>query len=221
MFSEKSINLLIKSAPYMIKGCIMTIKISVAAILIGISFGMFFGILNCKKLRIPILYHIIDSYVLVMRGTPIYVQILIVYFVLPDIGIDLSPFSAGIVALGANSVAFVSEIVRAGINSIPSGQWDAAYVLGYSRPESLRIVILPQMLRNVIPALTNELVTLIKETSVLGVIGLLELTRASRDIIARELDPMTIYLAAAFLYLILTTIVSIFAKKLEKGLSYD
>ncbi len=222
MVSARVIDLLSRSVPLMLRGAVITVKISVCAVIIGAIFGTLFGIMNSKKLRLPGISHVINAYTLVMRGTPIYVQILIVYFALPDlVGVNLSPFTAGVVALGANSVAYVGEIVRAGINSIPSGQWDAAYVLGYSMPETLRIIILPQMLRNVLPALTNELVTLVKETSVLATIGLVELTRVSRDIIARELDPMTIYLAAAVMYLVMTTAISMVAKRLEKGFAHD
>jgi His/Glu/Gln/Arg/opine family amino acid ABC transporter permease subunit len=214
--------LLIKSAPLMLKGTVMTLKIACASVLIGIVFGILFGIANCRKLRIPGFGQLLDFYVLVMRGTPIYVQILIAYFALPDlIGVNLSPFQAGVLALGMNSVAYVGEIVRAGINAIAPGQWHAAQVLGYAGWQTLWYVILPQMLRNVLPALTNELVVIIKETSLLATIGLVELTRVSRDIIARELDPMTIYLGAAAIYLAITTVVSVISKHIEKGLHYD
>ncbi len=168
MFSQRTIDLLAASLPLMLKATVMTIKIACVSIVIGTIFGTLFGILNCRRLRLPLLAHAIDVYIIVIRGTPIYVQILIAYFALPDLlGINLSPFSAGVLALGANSVAYVAEIVRAGINSIRPGQWDAAYVLGYSLPTTLRSIILPQMLRNVLPALTNESIVLIKETSLI------------------------------------------------------
>ena len=105
-------------------------------------------------------------------------------------------------------MAYISEIVRGGINAIPEGQWEAAYVIGLKPWKRLQGIILPQMLRITLPSLTNELTALIKETSILMVIGVAELTKVSKDIVARELDPMTIYLAAAVLYLVMTSSVS-------------
>ncbi len=217
MISERTLYLLQNAWPLMLQGAVMTIKVSLVSVIIGAIFGTLFGIANSNKIKVPVLSTLIDGYVLVIRGTPVYVQILICYF-----GFSLgSPFVAGTIALGLNSIAYVAEIVRTGINSIPSGQWDAAYVLGYSFQGTMFSIILPQMIRNVLPPLTNEFVVLIKETSLLSVIGLVELTRVAKDITARELEPVTIYLAAAAFYLVMTTTVSMFANKLEKGLSYD
>ena len=222
MIPQKSIDLIIKSAPLLLKGALLTIQIALIAVIIGAIFGTILGVANSRKLRIPFLGYFFDAYVFLIRGTPIYVQILIAYFVFPDLlGINLGPFMAGVLALGLNSIAYVSEIVRAGINSISTGQWEASYALGYNKTQALISVILPQMLRNVLPALTNEFVVLIKETSLIGTIGILELTKVAREINARELDPITIWLAAAAIYLVMTTTVSLIAKKLEKELTYD
>ena len=159
MLQEK-ISAVVRAAPFLLEGAVMTIKISLIAIIIGSVFGTCVGVINCRRLQRPLLGWFLRLYTLVMRGTPIYVQILIAYFALPDLlGINLSPFMAGVCALGANSVAYVSEIVRAGINSIPQGQWEAAYALGYSTQTTIRFIILPQMIRNVLPALTSELIT--------------------------------------------------------------
>ncbi|MFC2049323.1 amino acid ABC transporter permease, partial [Chlamydiota bacterium] len=144
--------------------------------------------------------------------------VLIIYYALPELlGITLSPFSAGVIALGINSTAYISEIVRAGIDAIADGQWEAAFVLGLNRWKTLKGIILPQMFRISLPGLTNELTALIKETSILMVIGVAELTKVSKDIVARELDPMTIYLAAAALYLVMTGTVSVFMHKIQRG----
>ena len=150
-----------------------------------------------------------------------YVQVLIFYFAFPDLlGINLSPFFAGTLALGCNSIAYVSEIVRAGINSIPEGQWHACYVLGYSFIDTMKSIILPQMFKNVLPALTSEFVTLIKDTSILSIIGLVEMTRIANNINARMLQPMPIYLTLAFFYFILTTTITAVSKNLVKGLKH-
>jgi polar amino acid transport system permease protein len=221
MFSEKSFELLIQSLPVLAKGALITLEIALVAVMIGFCGGLLCGILNCKKLQTKLAALIIDSFVWIVRGTPLFVQLLIIYYAVPEmIGVSFSPFTAGVIALGINSTAYISEIIRAGIDAIPVGQWEAAYVLGYNRWQTLRSVILPQMFYQVLPSLTNELTALIKETSILMVIGVAELTKASKDIVARELDPMTIYLAAAVFYLLLTSSVSLATQRIQRGLQH-
>lgn len=206
-----------KSAlPLMLKGALMTIWISAIGIFCGFLCGALMGILDCNKLRSKFLSPILRSYVALFRGTPLFVQLLIVYFALPDaLNIQISPISAGIITLGLNSTAYLAEVVRAGINAIDPGQWDASYILGYSRFQTFRYVILPQAIRNVLPAITNEFATLIKESSILMVIGVPELVKVSKDIVARNLKPMEIYLLAALFYLIMTYAVAYCAKLFE------
>lgn len=212
--------LLVKSLPFMLKGAVTTIQLAIVSILVGICGGVIIGVLNSAKMKWPLIKKLLTTIVWVIRGTPLFVQVLIVYYALPElIGFSFSPFTAGVIALGANSMAYISEIVRGGINAIPDGQWEAAYVLGLRPWQALKGIILPQMFRITLPSLTNELTTLIKETSILMVIGVAELTKVSKDIVARELDPMTIYLAAAFIYLIMTTAVSLVAEGLQKRIS--
>lgn len=216
MISSES-NFFSHSLPLLLKGVLATVEIAIVAIAIGLVGGLLFGILNCRKIHIPYVSLLIDGFVWVIRGTPLFVQVLIIYYALPElIGFSFSPFTAGVIALGINSTAYISEIVRAGIDAIPDGQWEAAYVLGLRPSQVLRGIILPQMFRITLPGLTNELTSLIKETSILMVIGVAELTKVSKDIVARELDPMTIYLTAAFLYLCLTSGISVLAQQLQK-----
>ncbi|MGZ3634130.1 MAG: amino acid ABC transporter permease [Parachlamydiaceae bacterium] len=209
-------SLLLKSLPFLLKGALVTLELALFAIAIGICLGTIVGVLNCKKLRSPYLGGLLNTLVWAIRGTPLFVQLLIVYYALPEVtGIALSPFTAGVVALGINSTAYISEIVRGGIDAIPTGQWDAAYVVGLKPHKTLQGIILPQMLRIALPSLTNELTSLIKETSIMMVIGVAELTKVSKDIVARELDPMTIYLAAAAIYLVMTTTISFLTQFLQ------
>jgi His/Glu/Gln/Arg/opine family amino acid ABC transporter permease subunit len=213
----KDYSLLFKSLPLLLQGAIATIEIAFVSIVIGLCGGILIGVLNCSKMRNPFSAFLFTSFVWIIRGTPLFVQVLIIYYAIPEvIGISLSPFMAGIIALGINSTAFISEIVRGGINAIPEGQWEAAYVIGLKPWQTLQGIILPQILRINLPSLTNELTALIKETSILMVIGVAELTKVSRDIVARELDPMTIYLAAAALYLAMTSSASWIAKYSQK-----
>lgn len=208
---------LIKSLPFLLQGALATIEIALVSIAIGLCGGIVIGVLNCNKMRNPFSTVILNGFVWTIRGTPLFVQVLIVYYAIPEvIGISLSPFTAGVIALGINSMAYISEIVRGGINAIPEGQWEAAYVIGLKPWQTLQGIILPQMLRINLPSLTNELTALIKETSILMVIGVAELTKVSRDIVARELDPMTIYLAAAVLYLAMTSSASLVAQYTQK-----
>lgn len=210
-------SLLINSIPFLLKGALVTIQIAIFSIAIGLCGGVIIGVLNCAKIGNSFSAIVLHGFVWTIRGTPLFVQVLIIYYALPEvIGISLSPFTAGVIALGINSTAYISEIVRGGINAIPEGQWQAAYVIGLKPWQTLKGIIVPQMLRITLPSLTNELTALIKETSILMVIGVAELTKVSKDIVARELDPMTIYLAAAVLYLAMTGCVSLFAQHTQK-----
>lgn len=202
--------------PLLLKGCLMTIGISLTGIMVGFFFGLIVGILLSKKLRVRWFSWLLKLYVIIFRGTPLFVQLLIVYFALPEVlGIHIPPVSAGIITLGLNSTAYLAEVIRAGINNIDKGQWNASYILGYSRWQTLRYIILPQSLRAVIPSITNELASLIKESSILMVIGVPELTKVSKDIVAHNLKPMEIYAMAAFFYLIMTLLVALATKRLE------
>ena len=137
---------------------------------------------------------------------------------MPDvIGINFSAFTAGFLALGFNSIAYVAEIVRGGVNAIPQGQWEAGYVLGYSKTEKFLYIIFPQMFKNCLPSFTNEFASLIKETSIISIIGLAELTRVGMNINSRTLQPMPIYFSIAVMYFVMTTTISLIANKLESG----
>jgi His/Glu/Gln/Arg/opine family amino acid ABC transporter permease subunit len=214
--------LLIKSIPFLLQGALATLQITFFSITIGLCGGLVIGILNCNRLRNPFLSSLLNTFVWVVRGTPLFVQVLIVYYAVPEIiGISFTPFIAGVIALGLNSMAYNSEIIRGGINAIPEGQWEAAYVVGLKPWQTLQGVILPQMLRVSLPSLTNELTALIRETSILMVIGVAELTKVSKDIVARELDPMTIYLAAGAIYLMITTAIAMLAQLTQRKWKYD
>ncbi len=208
----------VKSILLMLKGALLTLEISGLGICLGLVGGTLLGVCNAKRMRIFPLHHLISAYVLVIRGTPLFVQILILYFGLPSlIGIDLSPFAAGVLAIGINSTAYLAETVRSGLNAIPIGQWEAAQVLGYSNTQTLRFVMLPQAVKTILPSVTNELVSLIKESSILMIVGVPELTKVSKDIVARELKPMEIYLMCAVFYFVMTSSVTWIAKKWERA----
>ncbi len=202
--------------PLLFKGALITVWISAIGIFGGSVLGSIFGILDCHQLRNRFLSPFLRIYVAIFRGTPLFVQLLIVYFALPDaLGIEISPITAGIITLGLNSTAYLAEVIRAGINAIDSGQWDASYILGYSKFDTFRYIIMPQTFKNVMTAITNEFATLIKESSILMVIGVPELVKNSRDIVAHNLKPMEIYVLAAAFYLVMTYAVAFCAKFFE------
>lgn len=206
----------------MLKGSILTLAISFSSISIGLLSGFFIGIFNSKYLHIKFLSVICLCYVSLIRGTPLFIQILIIYFGLPSIiGYDLSPFLSGVLALGINSSAYLSETIRGGINSIPKGQWEAAFLLGYSKKRNFISIILPQAMSTTFPSIANEFICLIKESSILMVLGVPELTKVSRDIVTRELIPMQIYTLSAIFYLVMTSFFSFIFSKFEKRLSYE
>lgn len=206
----------------MLKGALLTLTISFLAVFFGLFFGFLVGIFNSKYLHVRFLTGFCKFYVSLIRGTPLFIQILIIYFGLPSlIGYDLSPFFAGVVALGINSSAYLSETIRGGINSIPKGQWEASVSLGYSKTRIFSSIILPQAVVTVFPSLANEFICLIKESSILMVLGVPELTKVSKDIVTRKLMPMQIYTLSALFYLGMTSFFSFILSRFEKRLSYE
>jgi len=200
----------------------MTVLIAAIGLTIGLSGGVLCGILASKRLNIPIARRIIDAYVFVVQGVPLFVQLLLVYFGLPFLlGVSLESFTAGWITVGLNSIAYVTQIVRGGINTVSPGQWEASFVLGYSLPATIWYIILPQVGRAVLPSLMNEVISLVKETSILGGIGVLELTKVSRDLVSRTSAPFTWYILAAVVYLLITSVLSFVAKRIERSLEYD
>ena len=216
-----SFDLILRSLPLLLKGSVISLKIFIIASFFSLVLGSIMGSLICIRLRCRGISSVIEGITFVLRGVPVYVQLLITYFVLPDlVGIELEAFSAGIIALSLCSAGYTAQIVRGGLNAIAKEQWEAAYTLGYSLIASLRFIIFPQLVRSVLPALTGELDSLLKSTAILASIGLLELTRMGMNIVSREMDPLPIYLAVAGLYIVISAIINIISKKIEKRLRY-
>jgi His/Glu/Gln/Arg/opine family amino acid ABC transporter permease subunit len=204
-----------------ITGTLTTLGVALAGLCIGMILGCLLGIAGSRKIASPLLARAIQVYVFVMQGTPLYVQLLLMCYALPLIwNGNISPLTAGIITIGMNSIAYVAQIVRGGVNGVTSGQWEAAYVLGYSQSATLWYIILPQMLRTTLPALINETISLIKETSIMGAVGIVELTKVARDTVSRTLEPQW-YIIAALIYLALTGLLGMGAQALERKFDYD
>lgn len=155
-------------------------------------------------------------YIWFIRGTPTLIQVFIVYFGFPQLGLKLSPFAAGVLALGVNSGAYVAEIIRSGLSAIPKGQLESAMALGISHRKAMTTIILPQVFRIILPPLTNEAITCLKNTSLLSTITVMELTLYSQVLIATTFRPFEFYIATALIYLVMTTVLSQLSAYLER-----
>ena len=204
-------------APYgpgILQSCIIVMEIS----LLSIFFSWILGLVAAlgKNSRVRILRYPCEFYIWFMRGTPSLIQIFIIYFALPQIGLTFSPFVAGVVALSIGGGAYVAEVFRSGLAAIPSGQGESAQALGMGPILTMRRIVLPQVVRIIIPALTNEAINTLKNTSLLSTITVLELTLYTQMAIAATFRPFDFYIAAALLYLVMTSVLSQFASWHEK-----
>jgi His/Glu/Gln/Arg/opine family amino acid ABC transporter permease subunit len=207
-------SLIVQSIPFLLRGAVYTVQVSVLAIVFGLVLGWLLGLAAVSG--VPALSAVSWAYVQFIRGTPLLIQIFLIYFGLPVLGINIPAFWSGVVALGLNSGGFQAEIVRAGIESIDRGQTEAARSIGMSRFKTLVFILVPQTIRRVLPPLTNELITLTKSSSLLSAIAALELTHAGQLIIARTFAPFEIYAAVAVIYLALVAVLSRGSAFLEK-----
>ena len=203
---------------YILEGVKNTIIMALFAVIIGILLGLVIALIrnnydNNKKL--PILNQIAKLYVTIIRGTPVLLQLMIIYYIIFATG-DINIILVGVIAFGLNSSAYVSEIIRAGISSIDKGQMDGGRALGLTDKETMRMIILPQAIKNVMPALGNEFITLLKETSVAGYIGIIELTKAGDIISSRTYNYFFPLIITAIIYLIMTLGLSKIISKFEK-----
>jgi polar amino acid transport system permease protein len=204
-----------KYANWYLNGAIVTIEISIIAVAMGLVIGIAMGLGRLSSNFI--LNGIATIYVEILRGTPLLIQIFIIYYGLPSIGLRFGdPFIAGAIALGLNSGAYQAEIIRGGIQSIPRGQMEAARSSGMSYIQAMRHVILPQGFRLVIPPMTNEYVTVIKDSSLAFSIGALELTYYQSRIIPIEFDPFVTLIFTALIYFTLTFSTSTIMRVVER-----
>ncbi len=206
--------------PLLLEGAIFTIEITVISVALGIVIGLFVGIGRISKIKIIKWFTAI--YVDFIRGTPLLVQIFLIYFALPVItGIKMNPFIAAVAACSINSGAYVAEIFRAGIQSIDDGQMEAGRSLGLSWIQTMRYIIVPQAFKRVIPPLGNEFIALLKDSSLVSVIGFEELTRRGQLVIARTYASLEVWLCVAIIYLVMTLSISRFVAYLERRYQFD
>lgn len=208
-------------------GVLVTIMISASVVFFGTIIGVLVTLI--KRTQIKPLTWLVNTYVWIFRGTPMVVQIMIafawMYFnQMPTIGfgvlnLDFSRLLPGIIIISLNSGAYISEIVRAGIEAVPKGQLEAAYSLGIRPRNAMRYVILPQAFKNILPALGNEFITIIKDSALLQTIGVMELWNGAQSVATATYSPIAPLLVAAFYYLMLTTVLSQLLAVLERRMA--
>jgi len=208
-------NLVVNSFPLLLIGAGVTIQITVLSTAIGFVIGLIVGVARISNLRL--LRMLAEVYVEFFRGTPLLVQIFLFYFALPVItGQRIDPFIAAISACGINSGAYVAEIFRAGIQSIDEGQMEAGRSLGMTWLQTMRYIIVPQAFKRVIPPLGNEFIAMLKDSSLVSIIGFEELTRRGQLIIAKTYGSFEIWMSVAVIYLVMTLTISRFVAYLER-----
>lgn len=204
---------------YILTGLKNTLIISLFAVIIGFLLGTIIALINDyneKNGKFRILSALGRWYVNVIRGTPMLLQLMIIYYVMFK-SVNISPVLVGIIAFGLNSSAYVAEIIKSGINSVDIVQYESALSLGFNYSKTMIYVVLPQAIKNILPTLGNELVTLIKETSVAGYIGIVDLTKASDIIASNTYNYFFPLIITAIIYFILTTILTKLLNKVTGG----
>lgn len=198
------------------EGSLVTLQLFLITLLLAVPLGLGLALVRISRFRVA--SQAVNGYIWLMRGTPLMLQMLFIYYALPfvpGIGIRLPDFPAAIVAFALNYAAYFAEIFRAGIQSIDRGQYEGAKVLGFSYGQTMRRIVLPQVVKRILPPMSNETITLIKDTSLIYVLALNDLLRAARGIVQRDFT-ITPFIVAAGFYLIMTLVLTWLFQRLEK-----
>ena len=212
------LDLLREAAPVMLTGAGYTLLFAIASMVGGLALGFPTAVMRMSSwavVRWPA-----ALYVSVMRGTPLLVQIFVIYYGLPSVGIEFTPVTAGVLALSLNAGAYLSESLRGAIDSISVGQWRASFSLGLGYWQTLSHIVLPQALRIAVPSMSNTLISLIKDTSLVSVIAVTELMLATKELISTTFQPFPLYLAEAGVYWVLSSSFEQVQRWMEKRLAF-
>ncbi|AIR88683.1 cystine ABC transporter permease [Pseudomonas cremoricolorata] len=210
---EESLQLALDSAPFLLKGAYFTIVLSVGGMFFGLMLGFALALMRLSRLW-PVSW-LARIYVSFFRGTPLLVQLFVIYYGLPQVGLELDPLPAALIGFSLNMAAYTCEILRAAISSIDKGQWEACASIGMTRAQALRRAILPQAMRTALPPLGNSFISLVKDTALAATIQVPELFRQAQLITARTFEVFTLYLAAALIYWVLASILAHLQNRLE------
>lgn len=203
--------------PFLLQGAMYTVLFAAVSMVLGLILG--FSVAVVRVTKVPVVSQIAAVYVSAFRGTPLLVQIFVLYYGLPSVGIEFTPVTAGILALTLNVAAYLSESMRGAILGIDKGQWEAGLSVGLTWGQTLWNIITPQALRLAVPSLSNSLISLIKDTSLISVITVTELMLATKEVIAETFQPLPLYLAAAGIYWLLSALFKRVQKALENRLT--
>lgn len=212
------INILIDSfLPLLKAGLRFTVPLALISFSLGLILALSTALARISNFRLLVMLS--KFYVWIIRGTPLLVQLFIIFYGLPAAGITLSPLTSAIIGFTISVGAYTSEVIRASILSIPKGQWEAAYSLGMTYSQALRRVILPQATRVSIPPLANSFISLVKDTSLAATITVTEMFQIAQRITASTYEPLWLYTEAAFIYLIFCSVLSALQNRIEKKLA--
>jgi cystine transport system permease protein len=203
--------------PLLYAGLVFTIPLALISFALGLTLA--FAVALARIFGAPWLVALVRSYVWFFRGSPLLVQLFVIFYGLPSVGIVLDPLTAAIIGFSLNVGAYNSEVIRGVIESIPKNQWQAAYSLGMTRAQALREVILPQAARVVLPPLANAFIALVKDTSLAAVVTVPEMFQAAQRIAAVTYEPLTLYTEAALIYMVICSVLSWAQTRLEKRFS--
>jgi len=215
----KAFTLLVKHAPTFIKALGVTLQITAVSLAVATALGIVFGL--CKISKIGPLVWIANAYLSVIRGTPLLVQILFIYFGLPmAFGFRWTLITAGYVIMSLNAGAYMTELIRGGIEAVEAGQMEAARSLGLSYGQAMAKVVLPQAMRMMLPSIINQFIVTLKDTSLLSAIGLRELTQNTKIIVANNMEAFAMYFIVGLYYWIVVNILSVVSSVVEKRTKY-
>jgi polar amino acid transport system permease protein len=213
------LTIFLETFPLLLGGAWVTLYISLISSSIGVALGLFVGMARVSRFRA--VRAIATLYTEVIRGTPLLMQLIVLYYGLPSVGINLEAIAAGIIGLSANSAAYVGEIFRAGIQSVGRGQIEAARAGGLTHLQAMRYVVLPQAFRMVLPPLTNEFVTMLKDSSLVSTLAIAELLRTGREVVAWKVNVFSPFAGVTLLYLGMTLPLTHLARYLERRIDPD
>lgn len=203
--------------PRLLDGALVTIQVFLIVLVLSIPLGIIIAFL--MQIKFKPLVSFLNLYIWVMRGTPLLLQLIFFFYVLPKIGIVLDRMPSAILAFTVNYAAYFAEIFRGGIASIPKGQYEAAKVLNFTQFQTVRYIILPQVTKVVLPSVFNEVISLVKDTSLVHVLGIVDLFRVSQTAANRDASLMPMFYAGA-MYLLIIGLLTLLSKRIEKRFSY-
>ncbi len=212
-----SLGLVLRSIPFLLKGAAYTVELSLGSMVFGLVLGLAVALMRLS--RLPLLRGLARVYVSFIRGTPLLVQLFLIYYGLAQFGLRLDPIPAALIGFTLNMGGYTSEILRGAIASIDRGQWEAAFCIGMSSAQAMRRIILPQAARTALPPLGNSFISLVKDTSLAATIQVPELFRQAQLITARTFQVFTMYITAAALYWVMSTALASLQDWLEQRAS--